>query len=348
MDWIGMAMRLVVDTCVWLDLATDYREQPVIAALEDLIESGEVKLIVPQQVLDEFDRNKARITKEARRGLQTHFRLVRQAVNRFGDDARKAELLAGLHEVDHRIGVDGDAVGESIERIDRLLHSVPALATSDAVKQRVTERALAKTAPYHRAKNSVGDAILIEIYTDIASTATADAPCAFITHNTKDFSDADGDLRLPHHDLAHLFEAPKSAYCIAMVEFLKDHSPDLLGDHDLEFNYSQEARRLPEILEAENLLFRQVWYNRHWNLRTEIENDEHHVVAEQDYSRNPYRADQTLDTVWERALAAAKKTEDEIGIENLGPWDDFEWGMINGKLSALRWILGDEWDMLDT
>ena len=48
------------------------------------------------------------------------------------------------------------------------------------------------------------------------------------------------------------------------------------------------------------------------------------------------------------ALKAARKTEDEVGRELLGPWGDFEWGMINGKLSAIRWVLGDEWDTLDT
>jgi hypothetical protein len=138
-----MAIRLLVDTCVWLDLAKDYREQPVINALEDLVDNGDIHLIVPQQVVDEFDRNKARIVDEARRGLQSHFRLVRQAVNQFGDDGLKADLLVGLNEVDHRIGVEGDAVGGSIERIDGLLRRAPALATSDAVKQRVTERALA-------------------------------------------------------------------------------------------------------------------------------------------------------------------------------------------------------------
>jgi len=50
--------------------------------------------------------------------------------------------------------------------------------------------------------------------------------------------------------------------------------------------------------------------------------------------------------IWAGALASAKKVEEKY--EDTGPWDDFEWGMLNGKLSALRWVLGDEWDNLDT
>jgi hypothetical protein len=30
------------------------------------------------------------------------------------------------------------------------------------------------------------------------------------------------------------------------------------------------------------------------------------------------------------------------------PWNDFQRGMINGKLSAFRWVLGDELNMLGT
>lgn len=46
--------------------------------------------------------------------------------------------------------------------------------------------------------------------------------------------------------------------------------------------------------------------------------------------------------------ASARIVEKKYGKKNLGPHNDFEWGMLNGKLSALRWVLGEDWDMLDT
>jgi hypothetical protein len=92
-------LHLLIDTCVWLDLAKDYREQPVISALEDLIAAQQIKLVVPQVVLDEFSRNKGRVIEEARRSLQSHFRLVREAINRFGEDGLRSATLGGPQDL---------------------------------------------------------------------------------------------------------------------------------------------------------------------------------------------------------------------------------------------------------
>jgi hypothetical protein len=43
-----------------------------------------------------------------------------------------------------------------------------------------------------------------------------------------------------------------------------------------------------------------------------------------------------------------REIEERYGVDIIGPWDDWGWGFVNGKLSALRWVLGDEWDFLDT
>ncbi len=103
-------------------------------------------------------------------------------------------------------------------------------------------------------------------------------------------------------------------------------------EDDLEDDDIFQQRSKQDVDDIVEELTDRVWYNRHLDLRDMVESGEEDVDP----------------GIWKQALAAAKKIEDKYGIDNLGPYDDFEWGMINGKLSALRWLLGFEWDMLDT
>jgi hypothetical protein len=47
---------------------------------------------------------------------------------------------------------------------------------------------------------------------------------------------------------------------------------------------------------------------------------------------------------------AQKRVEEQYGKDELlrHVESDFAWGMLSGKVSAIRWILGYEWDMLDS
>ncbi|MGE0769427.1 MAG: PIN domain-containing protein [Hyphomicrobiaceae bacterium] len=341
-------LRVLADTCVWLDIAKDYRQKTLISALEELVRIGEVELIVPQVVREEFARNKARVAEESARGLSSVMKRVREAVDQFGADDKKAAVLAQLNDIDHRAGTLGEAVNGSIERIEALLEKGVIVKTTGTIKVRAADRAIAKQAPFHRQRNGIDDAIIIETYADaVAKRKVEGSRIVFVTHNTKDFSDPSGDNRNPHPDLAPLFTG-KSAYAISLGEVLNKLEPDLLEDFKFELEWAEEPRRLSEILSAMDELFDKVWYNRHWNTRIAIEEGRTKIVEKETFPVKDHATRPIQHDVWEGALKAAKRVEKKHGKKNLGPWSDFEWGMINGKLSALRWVLGDEWDMLDT
>ena len=149
----------------------------------------------------------------------------------------------------------------------------------------------------------------------------------FATLNVRDFSVLGEDQRLPHPDCADLFASPRSQYYTSLSAALGAQFPDEFDELLDEFDFPDEPRDWEEIREAEQELFDRIWY-----IRSLIHEERTDDVDELLRIASPGRA----------------RVEATYGADNLGPYSDFEWGMLNGKLSALRWVTGSEWDFLDT
>ncbi len=341
--------RILIDTCVWLDLAKDYRQRALLGVLEELIRHGEVSLIVPHVVVDEVSRNKARIIEESNRSLSGSLKRVKEAVDKYGDPRGKRAALRLLNDVDHRLPTLGEAAAESIARVEELFKAATIIGTSDDVKLRAAQRAIDGRAPFHRQRNSIHDAILIETYADFAcAKRTPGIRFAFVTHNTKDFSHVGVNNKLPHPDIAACFSRVKSLYFTTLGEALRRVQPELLSDLMIEQEWIEQPKRFTEIIAAIDELVDKIWYDRHQMRRQMIEAGKIKLVEKETFPVRGHSTRPIQRNIWEGAVKAAAKVEKKYGAENLGPWDNFEWGMLSGKLSALRWVLGDEWDMLDT
>jgi hypothetical protein len=109
----------------------------------------------------------------------------------------------------------------------------------------------------------------------------------------------------------------------------------LLADHmDLAFKHDVETsalRRVSELLAVESELTDKLWYGR---------------KPADDQPTPPEWSPQLVKSMRD----GQRQMEEQYGKEELMSHvkDQFSWGMLSGKISALRWVLGEEWDMLDS
>jgi hypothetical protein len=334
---------------VWLDIAKDHKQQAIVSVLDDLIENNEIELIIPQMIVDEFERNKARILEDSKRSLVGVISRVKEMVNKFGENEEKQKVLTQLTDIQHKSPLLSEYAAQgSINWIGTLLRQARTIKATNAIKLKAAQRAIDKIAPFHRSKNNMADAIIMETYLSVLQSNTSSTDrFIFVTHNTEDFSMPAGNQKLPHPDFAPYFSSNKSMYFISLSEALNSIQPELISEMIIEREaFDRNPRTLTEILQAEDELVTKVWYNRHQIRKEKIEDGLIQIIEDKDFKIETSQTTITK-SIWEGAQKSAKKVERRFKNESLS-WDDFEWGMLNGKLSALRWVLGEDWDELYT
>lgn len=328
-------LRMLVDTSTWLDLARRRDGQRWIVALRVLIHQGQIELLVPPVIIDEFDRNRDRVATTMTSSVASRFRALRQDLLDYADDDEQSMRV--IDDLSRHVPLIGAMTTRNFDEIRDLLVGGQVVTGSESVTRRVIDRGLEKRAPFHRGRNSVADALLIESYSDEVSGAADADVYAFVTTNSDDFSLTQGDRRHPHEDVAEVFDGVRSVFALGidgldstMKACFGEDVEELFDDAD----FREEPRRLDEISAAETEMFDRIWYHRslQHDYRLEDESDaprlaEHRRVAGPGRQR-------------------VESTYTEQG--QLGPYTDFELGMLHGKMSALRWVLGSEWDFLDT
>jgi hypothetical protein len=339
--------HIVLDTNVWIDLAGNFKEQPLLIVLEQLVREKKAELIVPTVVNKEFAAKREGTEKVAAQRAASAFTNAKSVVELLGNSEEKEKVRKVLADFGQKYPLMSEVPKFYVERVQALLNAGRQVDVSAGAKVRAAERAMDNRAPCHGTKNSINDAVLIEMYGELVQTGAAEDRFVFVSKNHHDFSAPKESNTVPHPHIADYFQSQRSHYFISLPEALKLVGPEELEEENYQASGMPEPRTFSEISDAIDLLWDQIWYNRHKVREEKIADGKIKLVEAQGLAD---MFDMTKETqeVWSAGQQAARRVEEKRGLANLGPWTDFDWGMLNGKLSALRWILGDEWDFLDT
>ncbi|WP_158691045.1 PIN domain-containing protein [Streptomyces sp. 351MFTsu5.1] len=320
-------LRLLIDTSVWLDIARRRDGQQIIVPIRVLFFQKKLDLLVPSIILEEFERNRPRAEAAATDSVRERFRLLKQDLKEYGD----SETQEWIAEMAHQVPFVSAQALQNFSEISELLGHGKKLEPSAKEKGAVVERALEKRAPFHLNKNSIADALLMELFRSALAESEDSSDCyVFATSNYQDFSVVNGDRRKPHPDFDAVFADGRTAYAYdvdgliaVLAEQLGEEYEELVEEVSF---LDDPPRSLAEILELHTELYDRIWYTHsRWS-----DTPDGHI--------NP-RYDEGLRKSIEQGRA---RIEGKYDAGLLLPADDYEWGFLNGKMAILEWLLGDD------
>ncbi|REK71485.1 PIN domain-containing protein [Paenibacillus paeoniae] len=228
MKWVEIVYLCIdTDVLIFLALHEPPYEEIILQQLELLLEASKLELVVPYNILDEWNRNKELKVIDY---LKT---TISKKVNSI-KDIKKYLSLEDYSQLENILSkyfntmdtVIADAT-QRIERIDKILTSSKSniVNINNEILSQSAELALQNKKPFQKNKNSIGDAV--NFISCLTFARNNNQTVYFVTNNKHDFSDT--DQRLLHSDLSGLLNNEELIYSINLVETLNKIDTDLFN-----------------------------------------------------------------------------------------------------------------------
>lgn len=223
---------LFCDTSVLLNLATDIKLYDVVVKIIELVEQGEVKLVLCDIIEHELQTHEDKIVEKRINSYRSHLKNTKNIYDFLSEDTLKtlkAEIEQAHADLDKMDGV----LKKNLNEVLKLVQNSILITNTQKNKKNVIQRAIDKKFPFHRDKNSVKDALISEAFEEFINDSPADMTrLYFITDNVNDFSDVN-NKNLPHPDWEDLFVDGLVYYSVNIASVINEIHPDSI-DQEIE------------------------------------------------------------------------------------------------------------------
>ena len=183
---------LTFDSNIWIySLDDSWKIENHLDYLEPWIGEGYVTLLLPEVILQEWQRNRGEQVAVRKKKLREFFQMAEEILpTAFFSDYKKEESQEAI-------------ISAQLERVDRLINSADHIPMNSEIQTNIIQWGIDKKAPMHK-KSSVADAIIVLSLINYAEKNQGNQ-YYFISNNTEDFYN--NDKNSIHTDLKVYFES---------------------------------------------------------------------------------------------------------------------------------------------
>jgi len=215
-------VHLILDTNIWIYLA-EGQHPFVLKGIIEKVDKQEIILLVNDELIKEWDRNKVESKERIRKELLKQIEFAKQLSTTLEPpDSKKYTRLLGkiskespefIKTIEDRFKLVDDLIKQKSKRIP----------IKDEHKMTVIDWALSQKAPFHRKKNSVADALILLSAVDYIKENGINnvnynridvLDSIFVSYNSDDFSKGikGSDKNIIHPDLKPLLDSVGMTY----------------------------------------------------------------------------------------------------------------------------------------